>query len=193
MAESASLCPDEEIVDGALGAIGTLAVVKTEGSMEWECNLQRIYVVLQFLSKNGFTFISNPAGGRSWLQILYMMVGHTLVGLGPVWGETFKSFLPPHPLFQHSDLALPRRINASLRPRGVAFQTGLKSRVAQLSCYTGTVERTKQNVTLVVDEDLLWPPEKWHSINGPVLINWYGSIWSHWWSSPAGGVWPGRG
>ena len=43
---------------------------------------------------------------------------------------------------------------------GVAFQTAFESRVAQISRYTGTVERTKQNVTLVVDEDLLLAARK---------------------------------
>ena len=33
-------------------------------------------------------------------------------------------------------------------------------RVAQVSCYTGSVQKTKQNVTLVVDEDLLLAARK---------------------------------
>jgi hypothetical protein len=36
----------------------------------------------------------------------------------------------------------------------------LQSRATRISCYTGTVEKTKQNLTLVVDEDLLLTARK---------------------------------
>jgi hypothetical protein len=71
------------------------------------------------------------------------------VWFGPgQWGRNLRKVSPQHPLFQF--------------PFALAISLGryFLRAIAQVSCYTGHVERIKQNVTLVVDEALLLAARK---------------------------------
>jgi len=116
---------------------------------------------------------SSPVGGIwSWLQIS-VHDGWADVGWPwASWGETFKRFLPAPPLPTFGS----RRCRGGLTPRCAQGSSPSKlDPKAVLHRYRATLEPWKEPNRMLPwlsTRISSWPPEKWHSINGPVLINW---------------------